>query len=168
MVVVDLATLLKSLHPLTFLLVESVVLGTTLCDNCGIPYVGHYIQSGAPASSAPYTTITQVQTLQSDLPVQSTPLAASVPSAAVQWKATPILLLPPNPPPLANPSPLPSSSLTSLYPLLQQSQAAVRWQVSQPAMGSTNDRHVAKALLHQTQESGPFGTARGSSHPRDS
>ena len=120
--------------------------------------------SGSSASAAPHRTITQAQTLQSVVPAQSTPLAASVQSAADQW--TP-LFLPPNPPPI-NPSPLPSSSLTSLYPLLQQSQAALPWQVSQPAMGSTNDRRVAKALLHRTQESSPFGTARGSSHPRAS
>ena len=123
--------------------------------------------SGPSASAAPHRTITQAQNLQSVVPAQSTPLAASVQSAADQWKATPPLFLPPNPPP-NNPSPLPSSSLTSLYPLLQQSQAALPWQVSQPAMGSTNDRRVAKALLHRTQESSPFGTARGSSHPRAS
>jgi hypothetical protein len=92
-------------------------------------------------------------------------------SAAVQRKATgtPSLLPTPNPPHNPGPpTPFPSSSLTSLYPLLQQSQPAVPWQVSQPVMGSTNDRRVAKAILHRTQESSPFGTARGSSHPRAS
>jgi len=115
-------------------------------------------------------TITQGQTIQSAAPAQNTPLAlaASVQSA-VQWKAAPALLPTPKPPPIPGlPAPLPSSSLTSLYPLLQQSQAAVPWQASQPAMGSTNDRRVAKAILHRTQESSPFGTARGSSHPRAS
>ena len=72
----------------------------------------HYIMSCAPASAAPHRTITQAQTLQSAIPAQSTPLAASMQSAADQWKATPPLFLPPNPPP--NPSPLPSIVFGSL------------------------------------------------------
>ena len=64
----------------------------------------HHVRG--PSSAAPHRTITQAQTLQSAIPALSTPLAASMQSAADQWKATPPLFLPPNPPP--NPSPLPS------------------------------------------------------------
>jgi hypothetical protein len=113
--------------------------------------------------------MTQAQTIQPAAPAQSAPLAASMQSA-VQRQATPAPVLPtPKPPSIPGlPTPLPSSSLSSLYPLLQQSQAAVPWQASQPAMGSTNDRRVAKAALHRTQGSSLFGTATGSSHPRAS
>ena len=73
----------------------------------------HHVRG--PSSAAPHRTITQAQTLQSAIPAQSTPLAASVQSAADQWKATPPLFLPPNPPP--NPSPLVDWSQLQFKPL---------------------------------------------------
>ena len=146
--------------------------GSTLCENCGIAYVGHYIEAGAPpASAASRTTVTQARTIQPTAPAQSAPPAASGVQSTVHWPAAPAMLPTPKPPLIPGlPTPLPSSSssLSSLYPLLQQSQAAVPWQASQPAMGSTNDQRVAKAILYRPQGPSPFGTARGSSHPRTS
>lgn len=117
-------------------------------------YVAHYIDAGDRASPSATPRI------QSAPPAQSSQLAATGSLQPVVQALLPTL------PGL--PTPTPSSSLSSLYPLLHQSKSAVPWQASQPAMGSTNDRRVAKAILHRTQESSPFGTARGSSHPRAS
>ncbi|KDR72708.1 hypothetical protein GALMADRAFT_158886 [Galerina marginata CBS 339.88] len=122
--------------------------GTTVCEGCGAAYTLHFKIDTSQLSIASATPV-GVTPLANPRPVAPTPfvLTAGLPAVA-----------------------RPSSSLSSIYPLLQQSDnaAAATWQASKPTFGTANDRRVSKVRDHRPQGSTPFGTASGSMHPRPS